>query len=170
MKVQDFAEPRVMAMALQNRRIGFALFEGMHEPIEWGIRKFESDGEGFDEARTLLGMDFPSVLILPATDTRYSRLPRNVHEMVDRIADTAEKSQIEVVRFTREDIRAYFSTHDAATKEEIAEAVGKIIPEFARCVPSPRNTGDGEQHSMLLFDALSLIVTFYKTERQQPES
>lgn len=157
-----------MAMVLQKRRVGFALFKGIHEPIEWGMPKFEDINGCFDEARTLLHNHSPAVLVLPATDTRRSRLPKCVHEVVDRIASDAAACGIEVVRFNRDDVRTYFAMHGAKTKQEIAEIVGKIIPVFARCVPRPRKMWEGERHSMILFDALSLIVTFYRTVRQQP--
>lgn len=159
-----------MAMVLHKRRIGFSLFEGIHEPVEWGMRKLDDINGCFDEARTLLQEHSPAVLVLPATDMLRSRSPKSVHSVVDRIASDAASSGIEVVRFNRGDVRTYFATHSATNKDEIAEIVGKIIPVFARSVPDPRKMWEGEQHNMILFDALSLIVTFYRTERHQPEA
>ena len=170
MKIENFTEPSVLALAINARRIGYALFEGLNEPTIWGIREFKNIDGCYDEARTLLQTYAPAALVLPVTDNQHSRLSQDVHEMVDHVAVVAGECDIEVTRFTRNDIRDCFSAYNATTKQEIAEAVGTVVPEFARCVPRPRKEWEGEQHSMILFDALSLIVTVYETERQQPEA
>lgn len=169
MNVQKAKEPPVLALVIQARRIGYALFEGIQEPTVWGIQEFQDTSGCFNKACKLMEEHSPEAIVLPATDKRYSRLSQEVHKVVDYIAAAAAEHGIEVVRFTRDNVRACFSTYQATTKQEIATAVGEVVPVFARCVPRPRRMWEGEQHSMILFDALSLIVTFYQTERQQPD-
>ena len=59
---------------------------------------------------------------------------------------------------------AHFSKH-ARTKDEIARAIAKLLPEFAARVPPMRKLWMSEDYRMGLFDALSLVFTYYWREQ-----
>lgn len=157
-------ETYVLAFARNKHGLGYVLFEGEGEPVEWGVKKCAKK-DYFDAARTLLHIYDPAVLLLPAPDKRHSRSTDTIKHFLARIARCARKVDREVLRYTREEIRTCFKPYGAMTKDDIACVIAQRVPEFARCLPKKRKEWEGESRNMVLFDALSLMHVFYETKR-----
>jgi hypothetical protein len=77
---------------------------------------------------------------------------------------------LSVRAYPRAQVRACFAEFGLATKQSIAEIIGKRIPAFERLVPPPRKIWMSEHARMGLFDAAALALTFFQLEgraRQQ---
>jgi len=69
-----------------------------------------------------------------------------------------------VHRYSRAHIRSCFAYYGATSKDEIAREIAKLLPEFERLAPRMRGPWRREHYSMVLFDALALITTYYANE------
>ena len=115
--------------------------------------------------RLLLHLFDPKRIVLQSCEGKLSRCTGKIRKLTERIVKLAEKRNIRVLRYAREDIRACFAYYGARTKDEIARAIAKMLPEFEAHVPPMRKLWQSEAYRMPLFDALALMFTHYASER-----
>ena len=113
----------------------------------------------------LLHLLQPSVVVLQDCEGKLSRCTNRIEKLINRISALARTKHIKVYRYSRADIRACFAYYGARTKDEIARAIAKLLPEFAARVPPMRKLWMSEDYRMGLFDALSLVFTYYANEQ-----
>lgn len=77
------------------------------------------------------------------------------------IAAEAEARGVRVVRYTHADVRRVFATFGARTKDQIAGAVARMIPELIPTLPKPRKIWEGEHYAMAVFEAAALGITYF---------
>lgn len=169
MNLQNLDEPRVLSFAFNTRGFGYALFEGINEPVDWGT-KAKKKTSFYEEARVLIHLFEPSVVVLPDAGSTHAWPAKGIKRQIKLIAAFAERREIEVLHYTRRDIRRHFAHYGAKNKDEIAREIGKLMPEFAPRIPPMRKPWQGEHRRMTLFDSLALMVTYYATERLNFES
>lgn len=167
MKNTKIREPLVLSIYLNTRGFGYALFEGVLAPVDWGMKAAKSkDIHGsLEKVRVLLHLLRPSVVVLQDCQGKLSRCTKHVERLVDSIAALARENRMKVYRYSRADLRQCFAYYGARTKDEIARAIAKLLPEFAQRVPPLRKLWMSEDHRMGLFDALALIFTYYANEQ-----
>lgn len=156
----------VMAIFPNTRGAAYAVFEAPFSPIDWGV--FEARGKAKNRqcvrrSSQLLGRYQPAVLVLQDMSAHGTQRARRVRLLNEAIALLAETRGVEVVTFSREDVRACFAAEGLATKQRIAEAVAKHIPMFAQFIPPPRKPWHTEHPRMGLFDAASLVLAFFQS-------
>ena len=158
----------VLAIYFNARGFGYALFEGMLIPVDWGIKTVKGANtlECIKKAHVVLHMFQPSVLLLQDCDSKQSRCSERVREQIQALIKIAKKKGIKIRLYSRTDVRACFSYYGAVSKDEIAREVAKLMPEFAPKVPPMRRLWMPEHYQMPLFDALALVQTHYAAHRQ----
>ena len=170
MKSTKLREPLVLSIYFNTRGFGYALFEGVVAPVDWGIKTAQTKGvsDSLEKVRVLLHLLQPSVVVLQDCEGKLSRCTNRIEKLVNRISALARTNRIKVYRYSRGDIRACFAYYGARTKDEIARAIAKLLPEFAARVPPMRKLWMSEDYRMGLFDALSLVFTYYANEQLRP--
>ena len=168
MKFNTLREPLVLSVHLNTRGFGYALFEGVAAPVDWGIKVVKAKPDTIEQVRLLLHLFSPSVLVLQDCGGKLSRCTKAIKALSDRIVALAKKKGIRVLRYSRDEIRSCFAYYGARTKDEIARAIAKLLPEFAPRVPPMRKVWQSEDHRMGLFDALALTTTYYASEHLRP--
>ena len=158
-------EPMVLSIYFNSRGFGYALFEGVNNPVDWGIKSVRTANieEGIKKAKILIHMLHPSVLVLQDCKAKVSRCSDRVKRQVHGIATAAKKQGLEVFRYSREDVRRFFAPYGGTKKDDIARVIAQLMPEFAREVPPRRKVWMNEDYRMTLFDALALVSTYYST-------
>ena len=156
----------MLSIYLNSRGFGYALFEGFLVPVDWGIKTVEARGmtDSLEKVRLLLHLLQPSVVILQDCEGKLSRCTKRIEKLVNRISALAKTKRIRVYRYSRSDIRECFAYYGARTKDEIARAIAKLLPEFSPRVPPMRKIWMSEDYRMGLFDALSLVFTYHAKE------
>ena len=168
MKSKNLREPLVLSIIFNTRGFGYALFEGVLAPVDWGIKTIKDKEDYLEHVRLLLHLFEPSVIVLPDCAGQLARCTKAIRELIDRIAKLAGKKRIKVLRYSRADIRTCFAYYGARNKDEIARSIAKLLPEFAHRVPPMRKLWMSEDYRMGLFDALSLVFTYYAKEQLRP--
>jgi len=168
MNLHKLKEPPVLAFFFNTNGLGYALFEGVAEPVDWGIKEIKKKADYFEQARLIIHLFDPAVVVLQDCSGKLSRCTDFIKALATKTATLAEKKDIGVFRYSRADIRSCFAYYSARSKDEIAREIAKLLPEFARLVPRMRGAWRREHYRMVLFDALSLIIIYYASEHLQP--
>lgn len=144
----------------------FVLFEGPDAPFDWGIkevREKQKNEKTLDGIQAILERYRPEVLVIEDTG-HGSRRTTRIRRLYKMLAHLAETESVEVVRYTRADIRACFASVGAKTKYEIAKAIAKEIPAFMHRLPPVRKIWMSEDSRQSLFDAAALGITHYAAD------
>lgn len=168
MKSNQLKEPQVLSFYFNTIGVGYVLFEGVVAPVDWGIKEIKAKADYFEQARLLLHLFDPAVVILQDCGGKLSRCTDAIEELVTKLAALAEKKGKRVFCYSRDEIRSCFAYYGARSKDEIAREIAKQLPEFARLVPPIRGAWRREHYRMVMFDALALMRTYYANEFLSP--
>lgn len=154
----------VLGIALSTRGIAFTLFEAPLSPVDWGVHDLTRRGTNercLELAERLIGRLQPEVVVLEDCADPRSRKSARIHRLHQLIENYCCGNSIDVRRFSRTQIRACFHAVGAVTRHEIARAIAGQIHAFGHRVPPARRVWTGESPRMNLFDAASLVMTYY---------
>lgn len=170
MRTLNLKEPFVLSIFANTRGFGYALFEGMAAPVDWGVKTVRKAGEGdknrhcLENVGQLIKLFDPSVIVLQDCRGTSSHCSQRIDRLIADIKNLAKKEKIKVRQYSRSDIRASFSYYGASNKDEIARAIAMILPEFAPRVPPKRRIWMSEDYRMGMFDAIALVFAYYSNE------
>jgi hypothetical protein len=152
-----------LAIAPSVRGFGYIVFETPEVAMDWGVKDVRKNKlrDSLLKARVLMHMLQPSVLILEDAHHEASRRSKRVTVLIDKLAALAKERGIAVVRYSREDVLACFARKGARTKDDIAAAVTKLVPELAVRLPRRRRIWESEHYSMGIFEAAALALTHF---------
>ena len=66
-----------------------------------------------------------------------------------------------VVRCSRHDILDVFGRLGARSKDDVAAAVARMVPELAPSLPCRRRIWESEHYAMAIFEAAALALTHF---------
>ena len=113
------------------------------------------------KARQLIDEFIPDVILLEDYDGAGSRRAPRIENLIDDIAVLANERGIRTKRYSRSQIQECFAEYGATTKYEIATAISQSLPEFPPQLPPQRKIWLPEDYRMSIFDAVSLIFTYF---------
>jgi hypothetical protein len=154
----------VLAVYPFTRGFAFTLFEGPLSPIDWGVKDIrgrQKNALALDAAKQLIEHLQPDIVVLQDSSGSHGRRSERIHRLHRLIASHAEGQAIEVHRYSRKDIRKCFKETGAVTRYEIAQAIASQIHALGHRLPPVRKIWKSEDARMGLFDAASLVMTFY---------
>src|SRR5690349_3332049 len=116
----------ILALYPMARGFGFALFEGRHRPIDWGVKDARGDDKNraaLAKAAELIAWHEPDLILLehPEGSRRAERI-RKLHWALVRLANDRK---IAVRQLQRSDVRAAFANVQPPTKYRIAQAIAR---------------------------------------------
>ena len=162
--------PRLItAIYLNSRGFGFALFEGSTAPLDWGtveIRGKEKREKLLARLDAVFARYRPDVVVLQDMSEHGTHRPHRIRRLNETITERAEGYGFAVRLFSRNDVRRCFAYLQTVSKDTIAAAIAKRIPELGRFLPPPRKLWKSEDARMGIFDAAALAVTFFYTVDQ----
>ena len=154
----------VLAIHPFTRGIAFTLFEGPLSPIDWGVkdtRGSQKNAASLDAAKRLIERLQPDILVLEDSSGPSGRRTERIRRLQRLIEIHGQAHAVEVIRFGREKIRECFRAVGASTRYEIAQAIASQVHAFGHRLPPVRKIWKSEDARMGLFDAASLVMTFY---------
>jgi hypothetical protein len=157
--------PLIAAIYPNTRGFAFVVFEGPFAPVEWGTTAARGSNKNqhcLKMAARLFARYQPGLLLLQDTSAEGTRRAARIRSLNETIAAHAEAEGMRVVRVTRHEVRSTFSYLDAPTKHQIAIAIVRHIPEFERLLPRVRKPWMSEDARMGIFDATSLVLTYFE--------
>lgn len=157
-------KPSVLALHSFSRGLAFALFEAPLSPVDWGVKDLRGkakNARSLEIAKALIQQHRPDVLVLEECTGPHSRRGPRVHRLLNLIANYAVGEAIEVHTYTRASVRECFKAVGAVTRYEIAQAIASQVAAFGHRLPPLRKPWMSEDVRMGLFDAASLVMTYY---------
>lgn len=154
----------VMAIDPIPRGFGFAIFDGPREPIDWGVKYIREDKDilSLQKAKELIDTYRPDVFVIEDHGGEGSDRAKRIGYLLDDMATLAQEENVSVYRYSRAQIQKAFSPD--TTKQGIAEVIAMLIPPFQQEVPPERKVWMSERYRMGVFDAVSLVLTYYTTD------
>lgn len=164
---------RDLVLAIQpfRRGLAFVLFEGPLSPVDWGVKEIRGkrkNARSFDAAKRLIAGLRPDVLVFEECAGPYGRRPARVRRLQKLIASYAVAQSIDVHSFTRQGIRECFKAVGATTRYEIAQAIAGQVAALGHRMPPLRKLWMSEDVRMNLFDAASIVWTYYRRAGIEP--
>ncbi len=156
-------ELRVLAIDPTTRGFAFAVMEGPHDLIDWGVKSVRPA----KQARCLVGVAAqitffaPSVIVLEDTSKRGSRRCRRIRRLIEAIRNLAARAGVRTRLVSRRQVRNTFAASGATTKHQIAVAIAEQLPELADRLPPYRTSWMSEDYRMNIFDAVALALAFF---------
>src|SRR5215475_14213326 len=149
---------RVLAVDPSTRGFGFAILEGPHRLIDWGVKetKVDKKRKSLRFIAELIDRYQPSMLVVEDYTGKGSRRCRRVRELIKDISRIAVQRKINVRNFSRLKVKQAFSESGPSNKYEIAIAIAKRFPELAPRLPRFRKPWMSEDYRMSIFDAVGL--------------
>lgn len=159
--------PVTLALYPNTRGFGYVCLENPQRLIDWGVMNCRplSNNKILQQVSSIVDYFNPTLLIVQDPDNKFSRQGYRVTKLIEAIHKRAEKQNIKIVSYSREQIRNVFSSFGATTKHEIASKLLQWFPELMPRAPKVRKLWMKEDYNMGIFDALSLAITHaYLTE------
>jgi len=163
----------VLALYLFTRGIAFTLFEGPLSPVDWGVKDIrgrQKNAQSVESAKRVVDRLQPDIVVLLDFPDPHGRRAIRIRRLQRLIASYAEGQAIEVRRYTRQNVRECFKGVGAVTRYEIAQAIASQIHALRNRLPPPRKIWKAEESRMSIFDAASLVMTFYCQSGEHPEA
>ena len=155
--------PVVLAVAPVSRGIGYCLFENPQQPLDWGVKHARINKETTCQrhVESLISFYQPDILILEQFEDDTNR--KRVVKLNDSLAILATCTGVNVERVSHDRVKGVFSRFGSSTKFGIAKTITQWLPEFKTKMPKYRKIWMSEDHSMALFEAAALALTYYYT-------
>jgi len=142
----------------------FILFEGPLAPYEWGIRyasRKTKRGDTLEQIKQIIEEYRPITLVIEDAEEKRSRRSLRVRKIYRELTRYAEAEFVEVVAYSKENIKRCFASIGVTTKHNIASAIAREIPVFINQLPPERKCWMPEDRKQALFDAAALAMTHY---------
>jgi hypothetical protein len=165
----ELADPRIVALVLRASRVGYAVFAGPKQLLDWGIHATPRERKKWEshEAKriALLFTTFlPCVIVVKNTSqksgSRHSR-SRSIRKLIMREAVLRGKP---VVILKEDDVRRALRLLPASTKYDRAVLMASTFPELQWRLPRRRKPWESEPRSMLIFDAIALGYAYWQRD------
>jgi hypothetical protein len=152
------------AIHATDRGFGFVAFEGPFTPYDWGIVFARGDKNAvcLRKIEMMLDRFTPETLILEAYGKGTSLRSERIARLYRSTISLAAHKSVNVVVYSRADIKAAFKTVGATTRQEIALAVARHVDAFRHRLPKPRKPWESEDRRMALFSAGALVLTHFR--------
>lgn len=167
MSKQESNHKRVLAFDFGTRGFGYAVMEGPHQLIDWGVGQVRRDKTAVTLAKVghLINRYQPDILVVEDYAGQDKRRPERVRVLAKRVRKTAITAGGKVQTFSRSKVKEAFVGTEAVTKHQIATLLARWFPELTSRLPPKRKPWMPEHPQMGLFDAVSLAMTCFYFER-----
>ena len=162
---------RILAIDPTSHGFGFAVLEGSHRLIDWGMKhcRENKNEQCREEVLNLLAHYGPEVLIVEDVGTKGCQRRTRVRRLIESLCTLAKRHHLRVKRIPRRCVQRCFALGRPATKRQVAEAVAERFPELEPRLPPTwdklvkrRHLADSEDERMGIFDAVAFALTFYE--------
>jgi hypothetical protein len=157
---------RVLGINPISRGVGFAVLEGPHELVDWGIRAtIRANSEKAVRAiETLVDRYEPNLLAVENWESEGARRRPRIEALLDWIV-VNERKRLPVRLISHREIRAIGPLPRSETKHGRATLLAERFPELAPFLPRPRKIWDSEDSRMSIFDAAAFAIACFPAKK-----
>jgi hypothetical protein len=157
--------PVVIGFFPTSRGFGWTAFTGPLSLVDLGVFTVRQ-GQNKNAAclahlAKILDRLRPETFVIEAFDAQHTRRSDRIRRLCLQIVSEVADRGIELAVFSRGDVQATFATVGARTRDDIAEAVARAIPNLRPLLPPRRKVYASEDKRLGLFNAAALVLTHY---------
>lgn len=162
--IQGTHQIRILGLDVRMQRCGFAVLEGQHQLLDWGITHYQArtrDGRtalATKRVASLLTLFQPSLVVLKYTSEHEGN--ERYKPILNAITREARRYRAEVVLIERKELQIVFQQF-GNTKYKIAGLIAGLFPELGAKLPQPRKWYDREPRNTTIFDAVSVGLAYF---------
>lgn len=159
---------RMLAIAPSSRGFGFAVMESEGVLIDWGVKSVSGskNAQSVDQIGSLITQYEPTQVVFEDLLSPGVRRAPRIHALIGDIAELAVQKGVKIKRIKRQHVRRSLFQKGKATKQTIAEELGRRYPnELGFSVPGKRKPWMSQDYRMDMFDAVALAECFVKQKR-----
>ncbi len=156
----DLDLKRVLALDPRPRSVGFAVFQGPGDLLDWGKRSFRG---GVNAVRVPLGPKIARLFdqYLPEVVVAKQSKTGRLQAIMDEIKRQANMQKVSVRLLSDEMLaRAFAGTND--NKQQIASRITEQFPELLSILPPKRKLWQSEDYRMSIFDAAAVGIAYFE--------
>ncbi len=155
----------ILGVHPSSKGFGYALFDAPLSLVDWGLVRASDNAEVLMRLENLLSSMPVQHLVLE--EYKGARRNARIEQLCISIIATAHLKRIPVRVMTRASVAACFTSTKATTREEIAHAVSKLLPELAPRLPPPRKPWMSEDSRLALFSAAALPIAHFAHPQEE---
>lgn len=154
---------RIIAIVPHSKGLGYAVFEGIKRPIDWGIKRVtgEKNAASLQKVEALIEVYRPDAIVLEEVDG--SRRCERVKVLIALIKKRSRDLGIEVVSFSRLVVGKIVAPKCRLTKYQMACRIADRFPALHPRLPAPRLPWQSEDYRMSIFEACGLCLAWFGT-------
>ena len=163
---------RILSLDLRARRFGYAVFEGPHTLLDWGIRTHENGERSLMEYRldSLRSMFAPSIILVRKTKESHRVGQSMIGHGLRAVKAFAKRVMVVVRVIDGSSLRKFFSEDAKVNKHDVARMVADQFPELSWRLPPKRKPWQTEPTRQSIFDAASLGVFYFAQQVEMPQT
>jgi Holliday junction resolvasome RuvABC endonuclease subunit len=142
---------RILGIAPSTKGVGFAVIEGEHDLVDWGVKSVKGDknARSLEHVILLLQKYRPGVLAMENICSKGTRRSRRIQTLAKAILASAMVEKLEVHVVSRQALNTTFLGDERGTKHEIAEQIAKhFSKELGTQVPKKRRAWENQAYQM----------------------
>jgi hypothetical protein len=160
-------DPKILAIDLRHRRLGYAVFEGHRVLLDSGLRVYRAVGEVEVEMASkrlavLLKTFAPSAIVIKRERWDMAQKSPHIRNLVEVVQKITSAHSIPIFLIQHEEVRTTFRNLGCETRDEIAYVLARIFPELVWKLPPKRRAWQSEHPRMAIFDAIALGLTYWQ--------
>ncbi|QMU65265.1 MAG: hypothetical protein GKR88_13830 [Flavobacteriaceae bacterium] len=141
--------------------MGYLISESPKEIINYGVAKIRPLTKDRYVKRLLhfVKLYRPQLIILRDYTGADNRISKRIVKVIDAFKKEAEKLDLPIHTYSREDIKTVFKQFGGNSKYEISKTISSWYPELQARMPDLRKNSSAEHYQMGVFDAFALMLT-----------
>lgn len=163
MKTQYDKTKIVYAIYPNANGFGFVFMNGPRNLLDFGIVRINPicNFKLLEKIQDSISYFKPTVVILLDPDGKSSRTGKRTRKLLEKISAFAQSENLQVAHISRDQIRDVFENFGVSTKFEISQWLLTEFKELETRRPKKRALWTSEDRNMGVFDALSLVLTWF---------
>jgi hypothetical protein len=170
MKKNNNHELNILAITPSTRGFGFAMFEGQHRLVDWGVKHMNGDKsiQSLAKIKEFMIRYKPDILILEDSLAKGSRRLPRIRILHKQILRLAAQQKMTVKLFSRGQVMNIFIPQGEQTRHALAEIIAKRFPEQLTAeLPQERKPWQSENAKIDIFVAVALGLLFRPKQANQ---
>lgn len=151
---------RILAIVPHSKGFGYAVFEGVRSPVDWGIKRVTGDKNQatLRKVEGLIEAYGPDAIVLE--DAKASRRCERTKKLLRLIAKRAAEEGIDVATYSYKTLKEVFAPAPT-TKDALAARIARRFPALRPRLPAPRLPWQSEDYRITIFVACALCLAWF---------
>lgn len=157
-------KPKIVYAIYPNANgFGFVYMNSPRKLLDYGVVRINPicNFRILEKIKSSISYFKPAILILLDPESKSSRTGNRIKNLIDKISIYAQSENLHISLISRDQIRDVFENFGVNTKFEISQWLLTEFKELETRRPKERKLWTSEDRNMVVFDALSLAMTWY---------